>query len=227
MHEHYSAHVMADYRNGKAGMIPHVFALADKAFHNMAVTGSSQSILVSGESGAGKTMTTRYLLQYLTCRDDANRSWIEKQVLDSTPIFEAFGNATTHRNDNSSRFGRFIILTYAAQHSDIGGSAPSCPHIGSARIETYLLEKSRAIRPARGERNFHVFHQLLAAFRDPARAAMPSADDSLLPPALRLSTDLRFTILGESDTSAAAAAADAAAAEPLVNIQTFGPQRII
>ena len=202
----YSSEVMSNYRSGRAALTPHVFAVADSAFRSLATTGLSQSILVSGESGAGKTMTTRYLLQYLTGRDEARRSWIEQQVFDSNPILEAFGNATTLRNDNSSRFGRFIVLSYGAPHSGAGE-----PEIRSARIETYLLEKSRAVRPARGERNFHIFHQLLAAYRDPRRSSLPPCDSAVLPPTLALGPAgaPRFAVLGPplADAGGGAAAA--------------------
>ena len=129
----------------------------------------NQSILVSGESGAGKTVTTKYIMQYLatlskrsshpdettkalpsTGSGEKEKVDMEQQVLQSNPILESFGNARTIRNDNSSRFGKFIEI----QFTDIG-------HLAGASIETYLLEKVRLISQTEGERNYHIFYELL------------------------------------------------------------------
>jgi myosin-5 len=125
----------------------------------------NQSILVTGESGAGKTETTKYLLRYFAAMGNKetqsrtpnglnpqNKSSIESQVLSSTPMLEAFGNAKTLRNDNSSRFGKFIEIQFNKVHGAIEG----------ALIKTYLLEKSRITRQAVGERNYHIFYQMIA-----------------------------------------------------------------
>eukprot|EP01113_Clastostelium_recurvatum_P038626 TRINITY_DN57_c0_g2_i1.p1 TRINITY_DN57_c0_g2~~TRINITY_DN57_c0_g2_i1.p1 ORF type:complete len:1863 (-),score=713.26 TRINITY_DN57_c0_g2_i1:63-5651(-) len=147
---------------------PHVYAIAEQAYREMLNQGNNQSILVSGESGAGKTETTKFLLSYFAAMAekskaksegaheaseplDANQS-IEERVLKSTPVLEAFGNAKTLRNDNSSRFGKFIEIQFDKLKGTILG----------ARIRHYLLEKSRIVRPPTGERNYHVFYQLLA-----------------------------------------------------------------
>jgi myosin V len=156
---------------------PHLFAIARAAYADVVRNGRNQSILISGESGAGKTEATKIMMKYFaeTCRAPSastSRSStfsIETQVLQSNPILEAFGNARTVRNDNSSRFGKFIELQFDARHAIVG-----------ARIRTYLLEKIRVICQAPSERNFHVFYELLAAVSSrgtcpPAIAAAASA----------------------------------------------------
>jgi myosin protein heavy chain len=140
-------------------MPPHVFAIADKAYRSMLTEREDQSILCTGESGAGKTENTKKVIQYLahvaakmnkssTHIRDAGE--LEAQLLQANPILEAFGNAKTVKNDNSSRFGKFIRINF-----DQSG------FIAGANIETYLLEKSRTIRQAKEERTFHIFYQLL------------------------------------------------------------------
>eukprot|EP01119_Soliformovum_irregulare_P020308 TRINITY_DN6548_c0_g1_i8.p1 TRINITY_DN6548_c0_g1~~TRINITY_DN6548_c0_g1_i8.p1 ORF type:complete len:1188 (-),score=488.31 TRINITY_DN6548_c0_g1_i8:69-3632(-) len=137
---------------------PHVYAIAENAYRSMLTDETNQSILVSGESGAGKTETTKFLLQYFAAMgnresrlptspkpDDSN---VEKRVLESTPLLEAFGNAKTLKNDNSSRFGKFIEIQFD-QGVIIG-----------AKIRTYLLEKSRIVRQTTNERGYHIFYQL-------------------------------------------------------------------
>eukprot|EP00547_Thalassionema_nitzschioides_P000456 CAMPEP_0194204396 /NCGR_PEP_ID=MMETSP0156-20130528/3925_1 /TAXON_ID=33649 /ORGANISM="Thalassionema nitzschioides, Strain L26-B" /LENGTH=1546 /DNA_ID=CAMNT_0038930393 /DNA_START=214 /DNA_END=4855 /DNA_ORIENTATION=+ len=152
---------------------PHVYATAQDSYSSMmfyhqegkmASNKKNQSILVSGESGAGKTVTTKIILGYLTAistwqqrrpgsprrSNKADSPSIESQVVQSNPILESFGNARTLRNDNSSRFGKFIDITFDA----LG-------RLYSASIETYLLEKVRLIAQAEGERNYHVFYEML------------------------------------------------------------------
>jgi myosin-5 len=137
---------------------PHIYATAEDAYRSMMRDSNSpnQSILVSGESGAGKTVTTKIIMRYLaTLSQRSSRSShasIESQVLQSNPILESFGNARTMRNDNSSRFGKFIEIRF-----DQNGS------LVSASVETYLLEKVRLISQAPGERNYHIFYEVLAA----------------------------------------------------------------
>eukprot|EP00977_Amphora_coffeiformis_P012271 scaffold3034_cov173-Amphora_coffeaeformis.AAC.7 len=137
---------------------PHIYATAEDAYRSMMRDRKpqNQSILVSGESGAGKTVTTKIIMRYLaTLSQRSNRSSqvsIEAQVLQSNPILESFGNARTVRNDNSSRFGKFIEIRF-----DTNGS------LVSASVETYLLEKVRLISQAPGERNYHIFYEILAA----------------------------------------------------------------
>ncbi|KAG7386551.1 hypothetical protein PHYPSEUDO_015561 [Phytophthora pseudosyringae] len=141
---------------------PHVYATSAGAFQHMRVFGEDQSILVSGESGAGKTETTKILMSHLasagshsTSDAQAKEASIIERVLDANPLMESFGNAKTSRNDNSSRFGKFSELQFDALGQLIG-----------ARSRTYLLEKSRVSLQGQGERNYHIFYQLLAAPED-------------------------------------------------------------
>lgn len=139
---------------------PHIFAMADEAFRNLVDEGTNQSILVTGESGAGKTENTKKVIQYLaavaisdTPRGKAGgrqHSNLSEQILRANPILEAFGNAQTVRNNNSSRFGKFIRIEF----SRFG-------QIAGAYIDWYLLEQSRVVHINPQERNYHVFYQLL------------------------------------------------------------------
>lgn len=139
---------------------PHIFAVADEAFRNLVDEGANQSILVTGESGAGKTENTKKVIQYLasvatsdTPKPKSNTKQsvnLSEQILRANPILEAFGNAQTVRNNNSSRFGKFIRIEFTR-----GGQ------IAGAFIDWYLLEKSRVVRVNKLERNYHVFYQLL------------------------------------------------------------------
>ncbi|CAK7274386.1 class II myosin [Sporothrix epigloea] len=138
---------------------PHIFAMADEAFRNLVDDGENQSILVTGESGAGKTENTKKVIQYLAAvansdspvvKSRSQHTNLSAQILRANPILEAFGNAQTVRNNNSSRFGKFIRIEF---HSN--GS------IAGAFIDWYLLEKSRVVHINRQERNYHIFYQLL------------------------------------------------------------------
>ncbi|XP_037948993.1 myosin heavy chain 95F isoform X3 [Teleopsis dalmanni] len=147
----YSSVTIKQYNGRSLGELPpHVFAIADKAIRDMRVLKCSQSIIVSGESGAGKTESTKYLLKYL-CHSHDSAGPIEQKILDANPILEAFGNAKTTRNNNSSRFGKFIEVHYDAKCQVVGGY-----------ISHYLLEKSRICTQSSEERNYHVFYMLLA-----------------------------------------------------------------
>lgn len=135
---------------------PHIFSVADGAYQALMTSRKSQSILITGESGAGKTENTKRVIHYLTAISSKNsgnsvESSLEQQLILTNPILESFGNAQTVRNNNSSRFGKFIRIDFD----------PSGGHIIGASIEKYLLEKSRVTHRAAAERNFHVFYQLL------------------------------------------------------------------
>ncbi|ESW08884.1 hypothetical protein PHAVU_009G082600 [Phaseolus vulgaris] len=155
----YDIHMMEQYKGAPFGELsPHVYAVADASYRAMMNGGQSQSILVSGESGAGKTETTKLIMQYLTFvggRAAGDDRTVEQQVLESNPLLEAFGNARTVRNDNSSRFGKFVEIQF-----DSNG------RISGAAIRTYLLERSRVVQITDPERNYHCFYQLCASERD-------------------------------------------------------------
>lgn len=170
---------------------PHIFAIADDAYNSMMrsfqqkqvpfikgkapLESQNQSILVSGESGAGKTVTTKIILRYLATlsaerhkeRGQHQASSIESQVLESNPILESFGNARTVRNDNSSRFGKFMEMQFENS---------GC--LVSASIETYLLEKVRLVSQSPGERNYHIFYELLAGLPKVERQNFQIAGES-------------------------------------------------
>ena len=158
-----------EFNDQRSKLPPHVYHVADKAFRDMVYMAertiggaANQSILVSGESGAGKTVTTKFIMRYLAdiTRGEENikagniKSGIEQQVLQSNPILECFGNARTLRNDNSSRFGKFIEIKFSQ------GSHFNYRIVG-ATIRTYLLEKVRLVNQSKGERNFHCFYEII------------------------------------------------------------------
>ncbi|KAH0866065.1 hypothetical protein HID58_083276 [Brassica napus] len=152
----YATDMMEQYKGiGLGELSPHVFAIGDAAYRAMINEGKSNSILVSGESGAGKTETTKMLMRYLAFlggRSGVEGRTVEQQVLESNPVLEAFGNAKTLRNNNSSRFGKFVEIQFD-KHGRISGAA----------IRTYLLERSRVCQISDPERNYHCFYLLCAA----------------------------------------------------------------
>ncbi|XP_062411237.1 unconventional myosin-Vb isoform X2 [Sardina pilchardus] len=166
----YGEEVINAYSGQNMGdMDPHIFAVAEEAYKQMARDEKNQSIIVSGESGAGKTVSAKYGMRYFaTVGGSANDSQVEEKVLASSPIMEAIGNAKTTRNDNSSRFGKYIQIGFNRRY-----------HIIGANMRTYLLEKSRVVFQAEDERNYHIFYQLCASaprseFKD---LALTSAED--------------------------------------------------
>ncbi|KAK9815009.1 hypothetical protein WJX73_004719 [Symbiochloris irregularis] len=162
----YGAHMMDQYKGRALGELqPHVYAIADAAYAQMTRDNKSQSILVSGESGAGKTETSKLIMQYLAYMGNAGMvvsdgPSVEQQVLESNPLLEAFGNAKTVRNDNSSRFGKFVEI-----HFNKKG------RISGAAVRTYLLERSRVTQLADPERNYHIFYQICDGASSAERAA--------------------------------------------------------
>ncbi|XP_059485093.1 unconventional myosin-Ia-like isoform X6 [Neocloeon triangulifer] len=159
----YSLDVVEAYRTKAllSHLPPHIFALADKAHWNLRERNEEQCVVVSGESGSGKTEAARIVLQYVTvagsgptgAQQDPSLAPIKQvrdRLLQAGPLLEAFGNAKTHKNDNSSRFGKYLDVEFDFKGDPVGGTFTS-----------YLLEKSRVTRQLAGERNFHIFYQLL------------------------------------------------------------------
>ncbi|OAD73612.1 hypothetical protein PHYBLDRAFT_71839 [Phycomyces blakesleeanus NRRL 1555(-)] len=161
----YEEDCLQAYKGRRRGeMAPHIYAVADQAYHDMVRDKENQSILITGESGAGKTENTKIVIRYLTTvasehtKNDAtnhNADRLGQQILRANPILEAFGNAQTIRNNNSSRFGKFIRIEFN-QRAQICG----------ANIEWYLLEKSRVHQQSPKERSYHVFYQLLSGDKE-------------------------------------------------------------
>merc|ERR1740129_834411 len=157
---------------GNDQLSPHVFSVANQAYQGIWHRRASQSVLVSGESGAGKTETTKLIAQFLAnvgagagegSVQHKPLSRVERSVIGSNPLLEAFGNAKTPRNDNSSRFGKYIEFQFGhdAPDSEVFEGAP--PRLVGAHLHTFLLEKVRVVHQQPGERNFHIFYQMLAA----------------------------------------------------------------
>ncbi|CAM9603433.1 unnamed protein product, partial [Sphacelaria rigidula] len=160
---------------------PHPYAIAELAYHQMRLGAGkkegNQSIVVSGESGAGKTETSKIMLRFLTHRSVGGVSNLEQKVVDSSPILESFGNAKTLRNNNSSRFGKFLKMQFTKDKFKLAGGF----------IETYLLEKSRVLAQGQGERNFHILYELVAG-----------ASASGLSAKLKLGSAETFKVLSQS-----------------------------
>ncbi|KAK3149354.1 hypothetical protein QOZ80_3AG0216210 [Eleusine coracana subsp. coracana] len=152
----YDVHMMEQYKGATFGELsPHLFAIADACYRALINDHGSQSILVSGESGAGKTETTKMLMRYLAFmggRSGTEGRTVEQQVLESNPVLEAFGNAKTVKNNNSSRFGKFVEIQFD-KYGKISGAA----------VRTYLLERSRVCQVSDPERNYHCFYMLCSA----------------------------------------------------------------
>ncbi|XP_006903561.1 PREDICTED: myosin-6-like, partial [Elephantulus edwardii] len=208
----YNAEVVAAYRGKKRSEAPpHIFSISDNAYQYMLTDRENQSILITGESGAGKTVNTKRVIQYFASiaaigdrgkkdNANANKGTLEDQIIQANPALEAFGNAKTVRNDNSSRFGKFIRIHFGATGK-----------LASADIETYLLEKSRVIFQLKSERNYHIFYQILSnkkpelldmllvtnnpydyAFVSQGEVSVASIDDS----EELMATDSAFDVLG-------------------------------
>ncbi|XP_076879856.1 unconventional myosin-IXAa isoform X2 [Brachyhypopomus gauderio] len=150
------------YDNHQLGKLePHIYAVADVAYHAMLQRGQNQCVVISGESGSGKTQSTNFLIHHLTALSQKGfASGVEQIILGAGPVLEAFGNAKTAHNNNSSRFGKFIQVNYQESGT-----------VRGAYVEKYLLEKSRLVYQEHNERNYHVFYYLLAGASDEERVA--------------------------------------------------------
>mmetsp|Transcript_14833 Transcript_14833/g.42783 ORF Transcript_14833/g.42783 Transcript_14833/m.42783 type:complete len:1159 (-) Transcript_14833:96-3572(-) len=152
----------------RIGLPPHLYEVSSLCYKGLAINRQNQSILVSGESGAGKTETVKICMNHIaTVQQDPDakvqgESMVVKRILDSNPLLEAFGNAKTRRNDNSSRFGKYIMLQFHHIDPKKSGDKPRSALAGST-CEVYLLEKSRVVFHDETERTYHAFYQLLAA----------------------------------------------------------------
>ncbi|PIO33951.1 hypothetical protein AB205_0063400, partial [Aquarana catesbeiana] len=159
----YNPEVVAGYRGKKRQEAPpHIFSISDNAYQFMLTDRENQSVLITGESGAGKTVNTKRVIQYFATiaaigdsgkkKESSNslQGNLEDQIIQANPLLEAFGNAKTLRNDNSSRFGKFIRIHFGTTGK-----------LSSADIETYLLEKSRVTFQLSAERSYHIFYQIL------------------------------------------------------------------
>ncbi|XP_051231456.1 unconventional myosin-Vb [Dicentrarchus labrax] len=151
----YSGQDMAD-------MEPHIFSVAEEAYRTMTREEKNQSIIISGESGSGKTVSAKFTMRYFAVVGGAaQQTSVEERVLASNPIMESIGNAKTTRNDNSSRFGKYIEIGFGRKGDII-----------AANMRTYLLEKSRVVFQASAERNYHIFYQLCASRELPEMRAL-------------------------------------------------------
>ncbi|MEQ2238198.1 Myosin-7B [Ilyodon furcidens] len=153
----YSALVVTAYKGRRrADMPPHIYAIADNAYTDLLKNRENQSMLITGESGAGKTVNTKRVIQYFATvaalGENVKRGRsLEDQIIEANPAMEAFGNAKTIRNDNSSRFGKFIRIHFGPTGK-----------LASADINIYLLEKSRVVFQQPGERSYHIYYQILS-----------------------------------------------------------------
>lgn len=176
----YSQDIIQAYAGKRRGELdPHLFAIAEDAYRCMKLDGKNQTIVVSGESGAGKTVSAKYIMRYFASVEEedgdihthetkSDMSEVEKQILATNPIMESFGNAKTTRNDNSSRFGKYLEILFNKNIAIIG-----------ARVRTYLLERSRLVFQPKSERNYHIFYQILAGMSQDQKSqlSLTTAED--------------------------------------------------
>eukprot|EP00117_Sycon_ciliatum_P037453 scpid4622/ scgid28017/ Unconventional myosin-XV; Unconventional myosin-15 len=169
MFDMYGMDYVRKYEGQLIGKLPsHIFAIGSGAFAAMMKTKEDQCVVISGESGAGKTESTKLIMQYLAAVNKCSSSLITEQILEASPILESFGNAKTVRNNNSSRFGKYMEINF-----DSSGI------ISGAKTTDYLLEKSRICTQPEGERNYHSFYELCVGLPDEEKAkfGLASPDD--------------------------------------------------
>ncbi|PIA13928.1 hypothetical protein COEREDRAFT_47921, partial [Coemansia reversa NRRL 1564] len=192
--EHMARYAKAEHHDAD----PHLFAIAENAYRGMVQDQRNQTIIVYGESGSGKTTSAKYIMRYFAQAhhadtNDKQMSTVESQILATNPVFESFGNAKTTRNDNSSRFGKFLEIKFERQRQQIVGG----------RIRTFLLERSRVVYQPSTERNYHIFYQLLAGADSQLRTELhldgPNAS----------SNAFHYTCQGGKDSAAIAGINDA------------------
>jgi myosin-1 len=151
---YYTDAKIREYKGKKAYELPpHVYALADDAYSNMIGYRENQCVIITGESGSGKTETSKIIMQYVSgvSGKSVEVLRVKDRMLASNPLLEGFGNAKTVNNNNSSRFGKYMEILFDYGGDPVGG-----------RVTNYLLEKSRVVGPSQGERNFHIFYQICA-----------------------------------------------------------------
>ena len=166
----YGTDKMEPYVNKTLGIVePHTYAMAEEAYKTQLKFGGSQALVVSGESGAGKTETNKHLMTYLAYRSKSESvgNDLAESILQANPVLEAFGNAKTSRNNNSSRFGKFVKIAMSEKGGVLG-----------AVTKQYLLEKSRVPFQSAGERNYHVFYQVVAGHKDKAGMGVDKGPNS-------------------------------------------------
>nr|XP_060618893.1 unconventional myosin-Ia-like isoform X1 [Anolis sagrei ordinatus]XP_060618894.1 unconventional myosin-Ia-like isoform X1 [Anolis sagrei ordinatus] len=154
----YTEEKVEEYKNCNFFAVkPHIYAIADDAYRSLRDQDKDQCVLITGESGAGKTEASKLVMSYVAavCGKGEEVNRVKEQLLQSNPVLEAFGNAKTIRNDNSSRFGKYMDIEFDFKGDPLGGV-----------ISNYLLEKSRVVHHEKGERNFHIFYQLLSGASD-------------------------------------------------------------
>ena len=162
----YTPEWLDKYKSGSRGQPPHCYGVADDAYRQMINNGDNHAIIISGESGAGKTEAMKLVLQYVaevSGKKETDGPSLEEKILKANPVMEAFGNAKTTRNNNSSRFGKWTEINFDKGGAIIGG-----------RIINYLLEKSRVVTQSENERNYHIFYQLLAGAEKTSNESDPT-----------------------------------------------------
>ena len=181
----------------RKSLAPHVYESSALAYKGLAVDNTSQSILVSGESGAGKTETVKICMNHIASVQkgpDALKSKttnkVVQRVVESNPLLEAFGNAKTRRNDNSSRFGKYIQLQFDRDDSDTIGKRVPTTTLAGSKCEVYLLEKTRVCTHDESERTYHVFYQILAA---------KDSDKAEIHPSLKGKSNRDFKYVGKCE----------------------------
>jgi hypothetical protein len=219
---------------------PHVFAIAANAFRGMSEDSIPQSVVISGESGAGKTEATKKCLQYLAEVAGSAETGLDERLLAANPILEAFGNAKTARNNNSSRFGKWMVVRFGKPHGAPAGSDLS---IVGCHIVNYLLERSRLVAPGVQERTYHIFYQMCEGMDSASRGAMrlrPAAECALLTkPRTSLTvssiddrgdwsdTQRAFGVLGFTEDEVSSVLQCVAAVLHLADVQFEGDERAV